>query len=44
MNGFVEKFHRRVKEEFFSKVFRGKWYESREELQKDLDIFIRQYE
>lgn len=42
-NGFVERFHRTVKEEFFSKVFREKWYESVGELQKDLDIFIRKY-
>ena len=42
-NGFVERFHRTVKEEFFSKVFREKWYESVGELQKDLDIFIKQY-
>ena len=42
-NGFVERFHRTVKEEFFSKVFREKWYESVGELQKDLDIFIRTY-
>ena len=42
-NGFVERFHRTVKEEFFSKVFREKWYESVVELQKDLDIFIRKY-
>ena len=42
-NGFVERFHRTVKEEFFSKVFREKWYESVEELQKDLDVFIRKY-
>ena len=42
-NGFVERFHRTVKEEFFSKVFREKWYESISELQKDLDVFIKKY-
>ena len=42
-NGFVERFHRTVKKEFFSKVFREKWYESIAELQKDLDVFIRKY-
>jgi len=40
-NGFVERFHRTVKEEFFSKAFREKWYGSIGELQKDLYIFIR---
>ena len=39
----MERFHRTVKEEFFSKVFREKWYENVSELQKDLDVFIRKY-
>ena len=41
-NGFVERFHRTVKEEFISIAFRRKLYKSVWELQKDLDVFIRQ--
>lgn len=42
-NGFVERFHRTVKDEFFAKVFREKWYDSIEALQIDLDEFINCY-
>ena len=42
-NGFVERFHRTLKDEFFAKVFREKWYDSIESLQKDLDEFLEKY-
>lgn len=42
-NGFVERFHRTVKDEFFAKAFREKWYKSIDELQVDLDAFIEKY-
>ncbi len=38
-NGFVERFHRTLKDEFFSKVFRQKIYQ----LQQDLDAFLVHY-
>ena len=42
-NGFAERFHRTVKDEFFSKVFREKVYSSVEQLQQDLDGFLEFY-
>lgn len=42
-NGFVERFHRTLKDEFFAKAFREKWYESTEQLQADLDEFLVEY-
>jgi transposase InsO family protein len=42
-NGFVERFHRTVKEEFFGVVFRTTFYESVEALQKDLDEWLVHY-
>jgi transposase InsO family protein len=42
-NGFVERFHRTLKDEFFAKAFREKWYESVEELQRDLDVYLIRY-
>ncbi|HEU5117447.1 MAG TPA: IS481 family transposase, partial [Isosphaeraceae bacterium] len=39
-NGFVERFHRTLKDEFFGKVFREKFYTDLVELQKDLDEFL----
>lgn len=42
-NGFVERFHRTVKDEFFAKAFRSKWYKSVDELQADLDAFMEKY-
>lgn len=42
-NGFVERFHRTLKDEFFSKAFREKIYGSFEELQRDLDGFLEFY-
>lgn len=42
-NGFVERFHRTLKDEFFATAFREKWYQNLEELQVDLDAFLRFY-
>jgi hypothetical protein len=42
-NGFCERFHRTVKEEFFSVAFRKTLYESVEQLQTDLDKYLDFY-
>ena len=42
-NGFCERFHRTVKEEFFSVAYRKKIYGSVQELQEDLDTWLRFY-
>jgi transposase InsO family protein len=42
-NGFVERFNRTIFEEFFRTQMRGKFYESVEALQTDLDIWLRYY-
>lgn len=42
-NGFVERFHRTVLEEFFVVAFRKKWYHSIELLQSDLDNWLFKY-
>lgn len=42
-NGFVERFIRTVKEEFFEDVRRRKLYESLDELQADLDEWLHYY-
>lgn len=42
-NGFCERFHRTLKEEFFNVAFRKKIYESVQNLQADLDEFLRFY-
>lgn len=42
-NGFCERFDRTLKEEFFSVAYRKKFYTSVQELQKDLDGFLRFY-
>jgi hypothetical protein len=42
-NGFVERFHRTLKDEFFAKTFREKWYSTLDELQADLDQFLKFY-
>jgi transposase InsO family protein len=42
-NGFVERFNRTLLEEFFMVNFRKKWYESVQELQKDLDAYLFEY-
>ena len=42
-NGFVERFHRTVLDEFFRLVFRTKFYETVEALQTDLDAWLVEY-
>jgi hypothetical protein len=42
-NGICERFHRTVQEEFYSIAFRKKLYSSLEELQTDLDGWLREY-
>src|SRR5690242_15847041 len=42
-NGICERFHRTVQEEFYSVAFRKKLYTSLEELQLDLDFWMRDY-
>jgi transposase InsO family protein/transposase len=42
-NGFCERFHRTVKEEFFAVAFRRTLYESVDQLQRDLDRYLEFY-
>jgi transposase InsO family protein len=42
-NGFVERFHRTVLDEFFRIVFRKKRYETVASLQEDLDSWLHEY-
>ena len=42
-NGICERFHRTIQEEFYSVAFRKKLYRSLEELQADVDLWIREY-
>jgi Integrase core domain len=42
-NGFVERFHRTVKEEFFEVALRETFYDSVEALQADLDRWLVHY-
>jgi transposase InsO family protein len=42
-NGFCERFHRTIKEEFFSSAFRNTLYESVAQLQRDLDRYLEFY-
>jgi transposase InsO family protein len=42
-NGICERFHRTVQEEFYSVAFRKKLYTTLEELQLDLDTWLRDY-
>jgi transposase InsO family protein len=42
-NGFCERFHRTVKEEFFAVAFRRTFYESVAQLQADLDTYVAFY-
>jgi transposase InsO family protein len=42
-NGFVERFHRTVLDEFFRIVFRKKLYETVASLQEDLDSWLHEY-
>lgn len=42
-NGFVERLHRTLLDEHFRLKGREKWYESVEEMQKDLDAYLHRY-
>ena len=42
-NGICERFHRTVQEEFYSVAFRQKLHASLEDLQRDLDAWMREY-
>ena len=42
-NGICERFHRTAQEEFYSVAFRKKLYNSLEDLQADLDLWLREY-
>jgi transposase len=42
-NGTCERFHRTVQDEFYKPAFRRKMYRTLEELQDDLDAFLRRY-
>ena len=42
-NGICERFHRTVQEEFYSVAFRKKLYTTLEQLQLDLDTWLREY-
>lgn len=42
-NGICERFHRTIQEEFYSVAFRKKLYRTLEELQADLDAWLREY-
>ena len=42
-NGFIERFHRTLLDEHFRIMGRKKFYESIDEMQKDLDLYLKQY-
>lgn len=42
-NGFIERFHRTLLDEHLRPSGRTKWYESVEEMQADLDVFLLSY-
>jgi len=42
-NGFCERLHRAVKEEFYAVAFRRTLYESLEQLRRDLDEYLAFY-
>jgi transposase InsO family protein len=42
-NGICERFHRTIQEEFYSTAFRKKLYRTLDELQSDLDGWLREY-
>jgi transposase InsO family protein len=42
-NGICERFHRTIKEEFYATAFRKKLYQNLDELQADLDDWLREY-
>jgi transposase InsO family protein len=42
-NGICERFHRTIQDEFYAIAFRKKLYQSLEEMQTDLDVWIDKY-
>lgn len=42
-NGYIERFHRTLLDEHLRIMGRTKWYESLEEMQKDLDVYLASY-
>ena len=42
-NGYIERFHRTLLDEHIRIMGRTKWYESVEEMQQDLDIYLASY-
>jgi transposase InsO family protein len=42
-NGIVKRFHRTLLNEFYRVAFRRKIYARLEELQEDLDLWLREY-
>jgi transposase InsO family protein len=42
-NGFVERLHRTLLDEHFRVAGRSKWYESVDEMQNDLEVYLKQY-
>ena len=42
-NGFVERLHRTILDEHFRVVGRKTWYDSVDQMQKDLDAYLIQY-
>jgi transposase InsO family protein len=42
-NGICERFHRTIQDEFYAVAFRKKIYNSIDELQEDLDVWIKYY-
>lgn len=42
-NGFIERFHRTLLDEHIRVVGRTKWYENLEQMQEDLDVYLRHY-
>lgn len=42
-NGFIERFHRTVLDEHFRIAGRSKWYESVQQMQDDLDHYLKHY-
>ncbi len=42
-NGICERFHKTIQDEFYSVAFRKKVYHNLDELQKDLDLWIEEY-
>jgi transposase InsO family protein len=42
-NGFVERLHRTLLDEHFRVAGRSKWYDSVDDMQKDLEVYLKKY-